>query len=331
MAATDSAQPLSRVLEWKEVHADLHVVKATFLLGYGQSEGLTTSGIAHRFLDMAKSNASALQHGTVEDMEQEAEGIKQLEEGLAKFAKHEGPEPQLELDTTMTLVRHEGKVAIFSPAAPGEATFKRIDELGQVDALIAPNVQHWLFLQDYAKQYPSARVFLSDPALDEDLASKVGGAGGVNAFQRLKSGEKQVFPTLAQQYLEGATQAMHEVLFLHEPSGTLITSDAFYPGYPSNVTVGWRPGWFARAWFKLTKAPHSFTDPTLPIYRTARVASAGSPAALLESLNWLQQNWDFSRIVSAHGFTPYQPENANEAFRTAWMDGCDLQKLVGQS
>ncbi len=327
MAASAPGPELSRVLEWKHVHDDVQVVKATFLLGYGQSEGLTTAGIGHRFLDMAKANPDSLKHGAVEDMAEEGEGILQLEQALLKFEHDEGPEPTLELDTTMTLVRHEGKVAIISPAAPSSETFKRIDEFGKVVALVAPNVQHWLFLQAYAKQYPSAKVFLSDPALDEDLASKVGDA--VSSFERLRSGERQVLPCLDQKYLEGATQAMHEMLFLHEPSQTLITSDAFYPGYPANATVGWRPGWFARAWFKLTKAPHSYTDPTLPIYRTARVASAGSPAALLDSLNWLQTNWDFTSIISAHGFTPYCPDNANAAFRKAWMDGCKLHELEG--
>lgn len=314
------------MLEWKEVQNDIQIVKATFLLGYGQSEGLTTAGIAHRFLDMAGNKPEALQHGAVDDMAEEGEGIQQLEQQLLKFEHGEGPEPMLELDTTMTLVRHGSKVAIFSPAAPSEETFKRIDEFGEVDALIAPNVQHWLFLEDFAKQYPSARVFLSEAALDEDLSTKV--SGGIQRFERLKSGDSQVFPTLAQRYLEGATQAMHEMLFLHQPSGTLITSDAFYPGYPSNATVGWRPGWFARAWFKLTKAPHSYTDPTLPIYRTARVATAGSPSDLLSSLDWVQEHWDIKSIVSAHGFTPYQPADANAAFRAAWMDGCDLHQLA---
>jgi hypothetical protein len=321
--AASAAQ--SRLLEWIEITSDVIAIKATFLLGHGQSAGLTTAGIARRFLDMAKANPATIeQSGSVDDIQEEQLEIIQLKNKLSQFEAGSGPEPHLELDTTMTLVRCEGKVAIFSPAAPCASTFERIDAFGTVDAIIAPNVQHWLFMQEFARQYPQARVFLSDPTLDEDLAEKL---PGIPQFSRLQSGERQVFSTLTQTYLEGATQAMHEMLFLHEPSETLITSDAFYPGYPTSTKSQWRPGWFARAWFKLTKAPQTYTDATLPIYRTARVASAGSPSALLTALEWIDSNWQFKRIISAHGYTPYEPSDAKAAFKDAWVTGCKLGNL----
>ena len=173
-SAPEAGDPQSRVLEWKEVNSSITIVKATFWLGFRQSEGLTTVGIAKRLFSMVEANPDALTAGsTPELLQEETEGLQALQTAVKAFESGEGPEPAMELDTTMTLVTHEGKVAVISPAAPGAEVFKRIEEMGEVVALVAPNVQHWLFLQAYAARFPEARVYLSDAALEEDLADKM--------------------------------------------------------------------------------------------------------------------------------------------------------------
>ena len=165
------------MLEWITVNENITAVKTTFWLGYGQTEGLTSVGIAKRLLTMVQSHPEALTSGsTAEHLAEEVAGLKALEATVEACEAGNGPEPIMELDTTMTLVVEDGKVAVISPAAPSPETFAKIDALGTVTALVSPNVQHWLFMEAYTAQYPAAKVFLSDPALGEDVAAKLPGS-----------------------------------------------------------------------------------------------------------------------------------------------------------
>merc|ERR1712012_68118 len=76
--------------------------------------------------------------------------------------------------------------------------------------------------------------------------------------------------------VQGAPLSLNEFLFYHGASSTLVASDSFYGGYEKEET----PSWFARLWFKLTRGG-SFRVARLPIYRTSRVVSHGSPSTLL--------------------------------------------------
>lgn len=64
--------------------------------------------------------------------------------------------------TVLTLAR--GEVALVSPIPIDDALAARIAEQGRVTWLIAPNLQHHLYLRDAMTRYPKARV-IGPPAL----------------------------------------------------------------------------------------------------------------------------------------------------------------------
>ena len=98
-------------------------------------------------------------------------------------------------------------------------------------------------------------------------------------------------------------RSLNEMLLYHTPSETLIATDSFYGGYGGGET----PTWFARFWFKLTKAG-SFRGHRLPVYRTARAVSDGDPEQLLECVQEMNRGWEYRQIVFAHGTSPYTAE-----------------------
>ena len=125
-------------------------------------------------------------------------------------------------------------------------------------------------------------------------------------------------------------RSLNEMLLHHAPSGTLITSDSFYGGFGSGET----PTWFARFWFKLTKAG-SFRGHRLPVYRTSRAVSDGDPTQLLECVHAMNMDWKYRQIVFAHGTSPYTAERlalnnaavegaattVPEQYEACWRDG----------
>jgi len=124
---------------------------------------------------------------------------------------------------------------------------------------------------------------------------------------------------------------MNEILFFHEASKTLITSDGAYTGYDAEAPPNQQPSWFARLWFKLTKPSGSFRRPEMPVYRTMRVQSHGDPLALRESVLGICKDWDFEQIVGAHGSVPHRGSkdigDAKAVFKHLWFSGCGLDKL----
>ena len=73
----------------------------------------------------------------------------------------------------MTIVRREGKLALHSVVPLTDQLVKAISSLGEVGWLIAPNLQHWLFLPAWTAAFPHATVALVPDALGEDLLEKL--------------------------------------------------------------------------------------------------------------------------------------------------------------
>lgn len=188
--------------------------------------------------------------------------------------------------------------------------------MGEVSLLLAPNLQHWLFLQSWVKAFPTADVGLVPGAFDEDLQKKMKflekHQGTVFLLKEdLKQEEIQNLSNkigLKGKLLKGAPLSLNEFVFFHPVSGTLIASDSFYGGYYDEET----PTWFARLWFKLTKSG-SFRAARLPIYRTSRVISHGDQEQLIESVEEMLREWDVNQITFAHGTSPFNKERKVEA------------------
>jgi hypothetical protein len=193
-------------------------------------------------------------------------------------------------------------------------TQAEINTLGTVVAIVAPNLQHWLFIPAAHELWPQAKIYVTPAACNEDLADKMPDLN----VTLLQDGH-QIHADIDQQLLAGGPLYMNEYLFFHSPSRTLVTSDGYYGGYTPLA----QPGWFGRLWFKCTKG--TFKNAKLPIYRTARILTHGNIDELIACAKKLIEKWDFGRIVMAHG-TNFWPADPAVSFLAGWEEVLDMRE-----
>jgi len=293
---------------------DVWIVRKLFSLGAGQTDGLTWLGLRDRVLGMLGENPLA--HPALSTKGNESTKEQLVEEITRVVDLIYGESVPFPLDSTMTIVRKNGLLTLHSVVPLDDELLKEVNRLGKVSLLLAPNLQHWLFLESWVKAFPNADIGLVPGAFDEDLQKKMkfleDHQGQVFLLkENLKQDEIQNLSNktgLHGKLLRGAPLSLNEFLFFHSDSGTLIASDSFYGGYADNET----PTWFARLWFKLTKSG-SFRAARLPIYRTSRVISHGDQEQLIESAKEILDGWDVNQITFAHGTSPFDQDRKCEA------------------
>jgi len=293
---------------------DVWIVRKLFSLGAGQTDGLTWLGLRDRVLGMLGENPLA--HPALSTKGNESTKEQLVEEITRVVDLIYGESVPFPLDSTMTIIRKNGLLTLHSVVPLDDELLKEVNRLGKVSLLLAPNLQHWLFLESWVKAFPNADIGLVPGAFDEDLQKKMkfleDHQGHVFLLkENLKQEEIQNLSNktgLHGKLLRGAPLSLNEFLFFHSDSGTLIASDSFYGGYADAET----PTWFARLWFKLTKSG-SFRAARLPIYRTSRVISHGDQEQLIESAKEILEEWDVNQITFAHGTSPFDQDRKCEA------------------
>jgi hypothetical protein len=306
----------------RQLGSDIFVAKSMFSVGGGCCGDLTASCLQERLKEAVTMHPDALQlpnESTPEQLAEERQMVDRL------FAGEDIP---LRLDCTMTIVKFENeKLMVHSPCPLTDELKQQINLLGTVVSIVAPNLQHWLNVQEYFKEWPGASIYVApaDPA-GEDLQKKLAGL----PTQVLQDGVCQIHSSIQQRLLHGAALYMNEFVFYHEPSQTIIAADSYYGGY----TQLEQPDWFGRIWFKCTKG--SFMKPRLPIYRTARVLSHGDIDSLLASLQnptllgcpggmlheWSQKG--IRAIIYAHG-TDFWPARPVQQFLDGWSEVLEMR------
>src|SRR5262249_26417578 len=120
----------------------------------------------------------------------------------------------------MTVLRlASGHLLVHSPIALRPPLRAEVDALGTVRYLVAPNRYHHLFINEWLRVYPHAQAFAA-PGLPEkrpDVAF-----AGV-----LDDGAGPWAPEVLHAPWRGAPQ-LNEVHFLHQPTRTLILTDAVH-------------------------------------------------------------------------------------------------------
>ncbi len=192
----------------------------------------------------------------------------------------------LELGARSTIVRlASGELFVHSPIQLDDELKAKVDELGPVRQIVAPNRFHHLFAGDWARAYPDARLLLA-PGLDakrSDLRPD-GDLGNVGVLGN--DPDPAWSADLGQALVEGAP-SLSEVVFHHRATRTLITTDllANFHHQPTRVT-----GWYLRM-----AGIHGRAGVSRPV-RLAysdRAAAAASLRRIFE--------WDFERVILAHG------------------------------
>lgn len=200
----------------------------------------------------------------------------------------------LHVGTRMTVLRLPGGGLWLHSAIPISAQLKaEIDALGRVEHIVAPNAYHHLHARPATALWPEARVHAArelrakraDLRIDAEL-SDVPDAAWAGALVPISI----------------AGSLIHETVFVHRPTRTLITADLV-------ENFDRSPHLPTQAYLKA-----SGVLGTVGLPRLIRLAFRDRPAAR-RSLDRLLTE-DFDRIVLAHG--RILPSGGREAVRNAY-------------
>lgn len=126
----------------------------------------------------------------------------------------------LRLPTRMTALATRSGVVLVSPIPIDDRIAASIAELGDVSAILAPNLLHHLYLARAKERYPAARVLAY-----RALAAKI---PGVTIDHALDDG----LPDDLREDLRGVpvdgAPSVSEMVLLHVPSRALVVTDLFF-------------------------------------------------------------------------------------------------------
>jgi hypothetical protein len=180
-----------------------------------------------------------------------------------------------------------GDLFIWSPIKLTEALRVEVDALGQVRHIVAPNSLHHLFLPEWKRVYPAAKVYAA-PGLREKRNDIVFDADLGNAPSPDWAGQIDQVP------VQG-NLITTEVVFFHVKSGTVLFTDLIQQ-FPAGSFSGWRA---VVAKLDLMVSP----EPSVP--RKFRIAFINRRAARA-SLEGIFA-WPVEKVLMAHG-TPVEAD-----------------------
>jgi hypothetical protein len=204
--------------------------------------------------------------------------------------------------TRMAVVRlADGGLFVWSPIRLTDDLRAAVDDLGRVAHIVAPNSLHHLFLAEWQRAYPGARLYA---------------APGLRKKRRDLAFDAELGDTLAADWVGEIDQvAMRgnlittEIVFFHRASGTLLFTDLLQQIAAERLS-GWRA---VVAKLDLMTGP----EPSVPRkFRLAFVGRREARAALERILGW-----PVDRVLMAHG-TPVErdaPAFLRRAF--GWLVG----------
>ena len=186
----------------------------------------------------------------------------------------------LQLGTRTTVVRLANSgLWLHSPGPLQPDLTAQLIALGPVQALVAPNAMHHLYLGENIRVFPQATAFVS-PALAAKFKEPL-------TYEILSDEPPVLWRDDFTQHLVGGMPKLQEIAFLHRVSRTLILTDLAF-------NIRQSDSWFTRLFMRVNGAYGHFGPSR--ILRTL-VKDRG---ALRSSLNQMQA-WDFDRIIITHG------------------------------
>lgn len=190
----------------------------------------------------------------------------------------------------------EGALFVHSPVQISEASLlKALD--GEVKYIVSPNKLHSLFLEDWKKMFPKAKLY-APPGLTSKLPE-------VSFYKKLTDEPEPQWQKILKQKVVRGSWFMSEVVFFHEPSATLILGDLIENHNP--MRLGW-----------LYRAIGSAMDILAPKGTTARIFR-WTFFRRKEVRQDLQEilSWNAKRVVVNHG--PIVETGAQKFLRNAFQ------------
>ncbi|KAM5471828.1 hypothetical protein MauCBS54593_003234 [Microsporum audouinii] len=221
-----------------------------------------------------------------------------------------------------TLVRLQtGSIAVFSPVALTHSVREAVDSLGgNVKYLIAPDMEHHLFLNDWTKAYPEAEI-IAPEGLWEKRQSKPETSGP--KFEYIFTPENKDTLHISDEFTaEFDVEYIHahvnrEIVVLHKPSGTLIQADLFFnpPGNEQyqKSKEGARDGLANKLYlFLMSSKGNAMSQQRMIWY----LMSGKDHKAFKKSIQRVD-GWEFDCAIPCHGDTVDQ--GAKRMFRTLFQ------------
>ncbi|KAE9396446.1 hypothetical protein BT96DRAFT_884733 [Gymnopus androsaceus JB14] len=181
-----------------------------------------------------------------------------------------------------------GSVWLLASTTPDTETKAKLEELGPVQYIIGADAVHHMFLSDFKKAYPEAKVIAPKAAIErvEDKTLKFDGVWGSDP-----AGTKYGFEDDVQHcYFSGFKNK--DVAFFHPASKTMIQADLLFnlpptEQYSKSSSSGRVPliGSFGPFSWIHSKFASSMGEDNEAMKRDVRTVA----------------NWDFERIIPCHG------------------------------
>jgi hypothetical protein len=134
--------------------------------------------------------------------------------------------------TRMAVVRLTGgDLWIWSPIALTEELVGAVEQLGRVAHLVAPNKLHHLYLGDWKRRWPEARLY-APPGLAKRRTD-------LRFDAELGDSPDMAWAGEIDQVIFHGSFAMEEVVFFHRPSSTVLFTDLIQRFDPETLK-GWR-------------------------------------------------------------------------------------------
>jgi hypothetical protein len=201
----------------------------------------------------------------------------------------------MRLTSTMTVLElGAGNLLLYSPLEPTPERRAKVEALGTVAHLYAPNTYHHLWIGAWAAAFPAAKLHAPAGLLEKRSDLRIDRTHG--------SAPEPAFAGVVEEHaIDGFL--LEETVLLHRPSATLVVADLVH-------NIGRPPG----AWTRTYSRMMGFYD-RVALSRVIRWTAFSNRAAARRSLDDLLAQ-PFDRMVVGHG-TPLAA-GAREALAGAY-------------
>ncbi|KAG9546314.1 hypothetical protein KCU61_g7661, partial [Aureobasidium melanogenum] len=210
---------------------------------------------------------------------------------------------QINIGGRGTLVRlQNGSVAVFSPVALTNDVQSQINKMGAVKYICANDAEHHIFMDDWHKAFPDAKLIGPD-ALKEKRESQKKPLPWTHLFRPKDNTSWNIDEAFDREFDAEYVHAHanKELVFNHKPSKTLIQADLLFnlPAVEqySRTNVNPTAGILTKLFCKInTTAGSAIWQKRFVWY----ALSASDRPAFNQSMARIDR-WDFERIIPCHG------------------------------
>lgn len=204
-----------------------------------------------------------------------------------------------EIGTRMTVVRlSDGGLLVHSPIRLTQELEQKLASLGRVEHVLAPNLDHYLFVAAFKRRYPHARFYAAP-----GVAPKV---PDVRFDAELRFGETAPVGDGIEQAWFRSNHELQELVLLHRATNTLITADLAFNMQASDGLISklmlklndsymtFGPSRFCRALITEPDMARSDVDailalkPERVIVAHGEILHAGATSAIERGYGWLR-------------------------------------------